>query len=338
MRGARLVEALDRFVLGGRAGRDRSPTTRLVTAVAGPLALGYLSYRVFSILSNAGGLVRLRPGRDSTGEAAGSAAGATAPGLRVSLLVPARDEEDTLVTTLPALLAQGADDVVVLDDHSTDATARVARDAGARVISGANLPEGWVGKPWACHQLAAAVLGEDAVDGDAAGAAGAAGAAAGATPREHLLIFTDADVTWHPGALAALVAEMQRRGTDLLTVFPKQRVGSFGERLVVPLVDAAFIGHAPVPVIRSRRRGAVAANGQVMAFRRQAYERAGGHAAVRGELVEDIRLARAARDAGARFDAVLGARRSGCGCTRPTAPPSRGWPRACRACTWSRGW
>ncbi|GMA32857.1 glycosyltransferase [Litorihabitans aurantiacus] len=279
-------ERLARFALG-----DRRPTTAGVTsAVAGGLALTYLAYRAMALVLNALGLRRLRA---PEGAAPDGVPDGALDRYRVSLLVPARDEATTLPATLPHLLAQGADDVVVLDDHSSDGTARVARDAGAQVIAGRPLPEGWVGKTWACQQLA------DAVTGDGA-------EAAPDDTRPHLLVFTDADVTWRPGALARLVAEMDRGRADLLTVFPRHLVGSFGERVMVPLVDAAFVGNAPVPIIRSRGHGALAANGQVMAFRREAYERAGGHAAVRGELLEDVRLARRARDAGARFDVVLG--------------------------------
>lgn len=279
------------YALGTRPG-ERTTTAGAASGVVGTIALGYLAYRALTLASNVGGLHRL--GDDGPVDAA-----PTSPSrrYRISLLVPARDEEHTLPSTLPLLLAQGADEVVVLDDHSRDATARVARELGARVLTGEPLPDGWIGKTWACQQLADAVTASDAEG---------AGQDGDADEREHLLVFTDADVTWRPGALDELVAEMDRGRTDLLTVFPRHLVGSFGERLMVPLVDAAFVGHAPVPIIRSRRRGALAANGQVMAFRRAAYELAGGHASVRGELVEDVRLARRARDAGARFDVVLG--------------------------------
>lgn len=293
----RVPDGLPAFVLGSHAPR-RSTTANATSAVVGSLALGYLAYRGLALGSNALGLHRLRGGARPAPSRKGEAVAAL-DRYRVSILIPARDEASTLPSTLPLLLAQGADEIVVLDDHSTDETARVARELGVRVLTGEELPDGWIGKTWACQQLADAVTGNNGDDGDD-------GDRDGSDPREHLLVFTDADVTWHPGALAELVDELDRNRTDLLTVFPRHVVGSFGERVMVPLVDAAFVGHAPVPIIRSRRHGALAANGQVMAFRRAAYELSGGHAAVRGELVEDVRLARRARDAGARFDVVLG--------------------------------
>lgn len=276
---------LSRVVVGveeSELGRVRG--LRLVSAVAGPLALGYLSYRAVVTAVNAATLPRLR-----AGEGAGAVDARPAWPGRVSLLVPARDEAANLATTLPALLAQGADAVVVLDDASTDATAQIAHDAGARVVPGAPLPPGWVGKTWACHQLAH----------EAAGATGDAPAP------DDLLVFVDADVTLGPGALAALVSTLDRTGADLLTVFPRQRTPTLAERLITPLVDAAFVGHLPAVLMRTRV-GLTAANGQVMAFRRSAYDAAGGHAAVRGDVVEDLALADRTRRAGGHVVVALG--------------------------------
>lgn len=247
------------------------------------LAAGYLTYRGITLAVNAVTLRRLRAGtadtdhRDATGhrdvrvatehqEVSLRRDDSPAP---VSLLVPARDEAEALAANLPGLLTQGAAEVIVLDDESRDGTAEVAERLGAKVISGAPLPPGWAGKPWACHQLASAASGT-------------------------VLVFTDADVTWRPGALAALLAELERTGAGLLSVFPRHTPESLGERLITPLVDAAFIGHLAAPLIRTALPGAVAANGQVMAWRREAYERVGGHEAVRAELVEDVRIAQLA--------------------------------------------
>lgn len=218
------------------------------------LALGYLTYRSLTLAVNGATLPVLvaRPGRG--------------PGARVSLLIPARDEAATLPETLPLLLAQGAHEVIVLDDSSTDATAQVARALGARVIPGRPLPPGWSGKTWACHQLA------EAADGD-------------------LLVFTDADVRWQPGALAALAAELARTGADLLSVWPRQENTGLGQRLLTPMVDAAMLGHLPYPFVLAGLPGAVAANGQVITATRTSYDRFGGHAAVPGEVNDDMALA-----------------------------------------------
>jgi glycosyltransferase involved in cell wall biosynthesis len=214
---------------------------------------------------------------------------ASAPRSGVSILVPARDEEETLPRTLPRLLAQGADEVLVLDDGSRDATRAVVErlalhDARLRLVPGEPLAEGWSGKNWACHQLAREATGD-------------------------VLLFTDADVTWSPGALSALLAVHAREDADLLTVWPRQRCVTLGERAVVPLVDMLLISTlpallAPLPWPASL----TGANGQCMLWRRAAYDAVGGHAAVQGEVLEDVRLAQLAKGAGRKVVLRLGGR------------------------------
>ena len=200
---------------------------------------------------------------------------------RVSILVPARNEALTLPHTLPALLAQGADEVLVLDDHSEDGTAEVARSLGARVIPGAPLPPGWHGKPWACQQLAQAASGE-------------------------VLVFTDADVRWQPGTLDALLAEQARTGADLLTVWPRQQTGTWGERLLVPMIDDLLLSWLPHPFVRLPFAAMAAGNGQLMLFDRGAYQHLGGHALVQGEVLEDVRFATRLKARGGRLALALG--------------------------------
>ncbi len=137
---------------------------------------------------------------------------------RVSVLVPARDEAAVIAATVRRLLAQDYDDyeVIVLDDASTDGTADIARqvagdDPRLRVLTGAPLPPGWLGKNWACHQLAEAASGD-------------------------LLVFTDADTRWEPDALRALVAAFERHGAEMVTVWPSQETHTWAERLTVPLM------------------------------------------------------------------------------------------------------
>ena len=208
---------------------------------------------------------------------------------RVSILVPARDEAATLPATLPALLAQGADEVVVLDDASRDATARILADAAARhptlrVLHGAPLPDGWNGKNWACHQLAGAARGE-------------------------LWLFTDADVHWNEGALDALLTLWRRRRPGLLTVWPRQRSGGWFERVAVPQLDVILLGGLPHPLVGRLPFASLAAgNGQAMAWTPAGYRAAGGHAAVRDEVLEDVRLAQRAKAAGVHLQLALGGR------------------------------
>ena len=250
--------------------RARS-TRRLLSIGYQLIAGGYLAYRGAVLVANARALTRLTPTPDAQ-------APDGAP--TVSILVPARDEALTLPMSLPGLLAQGAAQVLLLDDGSTDGTARIAAEHGVELIPGETLPPGWSGKSWACHQLAHRATGE-------------------------ILIFTDAGVAGAPGALSAVVARLTAAQADLLTIWPRQ-VNHGSQRLLTPMVDAAMLGHLPVAALDLPLRGAVAANGQVMALRAEAYERSGGHAAVRADLLDDMALARAVKSSGGRVRIALG--------------------------------
>jgi chlorobactene glucosyltransferase len=147
-----------------------------------------------------------------------------------------------------------------------------------------------MGKNWACHQLAQA-------------AADCGATAGSAVAREvDILLFADADVFWQPGAVAALVAEMQRSHADLLTVWPTQITVTWGERLTVPLMALAVLGYLPLRLAHDFYHPlAAAANGQCMAFHRAAYAAIGGHAGVRGAVVEDVRLAQRIKSVGLKL-------------------------------------
>lgn len=208
---------------------------------------------------------------------------------RVSLLVPARNEEANLRRTLPTLQASNWPnlEILVLDDGSTDGTASVvdaaaAGDARVRRLDGRPLPDGWLGKPWACRQLGEAAAGD-------------------------ILVFIDADVEITPEAVADTVSAMTRRGAGLVTGLPQQMLGSFMERAVVPLVMHLPI-LATLPLAwstRNRHPSSVVANGQWLALRRDAWAGIGGHAAVADRILEDMELGRAVRRAGWRTVALL---------------------------------
>jgi len=215
----------------------------------------------------------------------GPAAPVTEP---VSILLPLRDEAGRVAPCLRALLAQRQLTdwrIVVLDDGSTDGTAEVVAevagdDPRVRLITGVPLPPGWLGKPHACQQLA------DAVPDAPAG----------------VLVFVDADVVLAPGAVAAAVGTLRSVPAQLLSPYPRIVAGSVGERLVQPLLQWSWLTFLPLRAMeRSPRTSLAAAGGQFLLIDRDAYRRAGGHAAVRDQVLEDIGLARAVKRAGGRI-------------------------------------
>ena len=209
----------------------------------------------------------------------------------VSILVPARNEALNIAACAGSLLAQDYPncELLVLDDHSEDATAEIARGLGvsesggrARLIRGEALPPGWCGKNWACHQLAQAARGE-------------------------FLFFTDADTAHAPGTVSAALAYARKHRADLVSAWPRLVTLTWSEKLIIPMIvllGMTLYPHwlvlllqrwprlaAPVPMRFRRLLGA--ANGQFMFFTRAAYARIGGHAAVRDHVVEDVALGRA---------------------------------------------
>jgi chlorobactene glucosyltransferase len=126
-------------------------------------------------------------------------------------------------------------------------------------------------------------------------------------------LFTDADVLWRPGALAAVLAEHSRSGADLTTVWPTQQTETWGERLVVPLMALAIFAYLPVlGVHHTRFASLAAANGQCLLFNRDAYAAIGGHAGLRADIVEDVAFARRIKQAGQRLRMADGAGLIGC--------------------------
>ena len=208
---------------------------------------------------------------------------------RVSLLIPARDEAANLVTLLPSLLESPLKtlEILVLNDRSSDDTAAVvqrftAADPRVRLLEGLDLPDGWLGKNWACHQLSQAATGD-------------------------ALIFTDADTRWHAGAPAAIAQQLE--SCDALCAWPRQAINDPISRLIQPLQQWSLIAFLPLVFVPVKRfTVAVAANGQCLAFTRACYDAIGGHTAVQRDVLEDMALARAVKRAGLRFRLLNGAK------------------------------
>ncbi|MFL5402157.1 MAG: glycosyltransferase, partial [Gemmatimonadales bacterium] len=195
-------------------------------------------------------------------------------GRMVSVIVPARNESGNIGPVVRSILASSYApfELIVVDDRSTDDTAaqvRLVSDPRLRLIPGQELPEGWYGKPWACIQ------GYGHATGD-------------------LLLFTDADTRHEPDLLTRAVGALERSGSSLVTVSPRQLCLTFWERLIMPQIwFLLFLRYHPRSVSRARRPRDVIANGQFILTTRPAYEAVGTHAAVRHEVAEDLALAQA---------------------------------------------
>jgi chlorobactene glucosyltransferase len=194
-------------------------------------------------------------------------------GRLVSVIIPARNEASAIAKVVNSILhtTYRPFELLIVDDRSDDGTAeiveRIAAGSAVRLIRGEQLPPGWYGKPWACYQGYGQAKGE-------------------------LLLFTDADTDHHPELLARAVGALEKENAALLTISPTQLCVTFWERLIMPQVWFLLsLRFHPRTVNRARRASDVIANGQFILTTRRAYESAGTHAAVRGEVAEDLTLA-----------------------------------------------
>lgn len=194
----------------------------------------------------------------------------------VSIIVPARNEADNIPGIVATLLSSEYRpyEIIIVDDRSTDGTTEIVRRLAGnhpdriRMVEGAPLPPGWIGKCWACWQ------GYQHATGD-------------------VLVFTDADTRHHPALLGHTVAAIRKHEVDLASAFPRQLMFTFWERIVQPQVFTAIMlrYRDGERINRSLDPRNVIANGQFIVFPRASYERIGGHEAVRAEVVEDLSLA-----------------------------------------------
>lgn len=215
---------------------------------------------------------------------------------RISVLMPARNEAHRIGPPIGSLVAQtGCEEleILVLDDNSTDGTADVIRTASGgdprlRILSGKPLPEGWRGKPHACAQLGEAATGS-------------------------VLVFVDADVEFEPHAMASAVTLLREKHLDYLSPFPRQIVGSFGERLMQPVNGWVRLSVVDMRYAEdSHEPGALLANGQFLVIDAAAYKRSGGHEAIKDAMIDDVWLAATLKATGSRGVAVRGSGIASC--------------------------
>ena len=208
---------------------------------------------------------------------------------RCSVLVPARNEENNIGRCAGGLLAQDYPDfqVIVLDDNSTDRTWQILQELAAKdprliLIKGKPLPDDWLGKHWACHQLAQKADGE-------------------------LLVFVDADTYHEPGMLRGATAAMATENTCLISALPRQIVVSWSELLSIPAFYLGMLCGVPLELTRLQRNPLLfAILGQFLIFRRDAYDAAGGYAAVKHNVVDDIAIGRRVHAMGRKYKLLDG--------------------------------
>lgn len=191
----------------------------------------------------------------------------------ISVLIPARNEESNIKKCIESILPQDYNpkEIIILDDFSEDRTFEIANeytDRNVKVIKGSELPPGWVGKNWACHQLSIISRGK-------------------------YLLFIDADVTLKADTIRTAYNEIKSSNLALLSVFPTQILKNFGQYLIVPLMNWILLNFLPlILVYKIKYVPFVAANGQFMLWDKNAYILIGGHQKVKDKVVEDMELAR----------------------------------------------
>lgn len=206
----------------------------------------------------------------------------------VSILIPARDEENNIEILIQSILRQKGVtfEVIILDDHSTDGTKAIAEyyaslHSEIKVISGRALPDGWTGKNFACHQLAQAASGR-------------------------YLVFLDADVSIHPELISSAVKQMEDKNLSLLSLFCKQETRTFGEKVTVPLMNYLLLTLLPIRLIEGHSDPIFsAACGQFMMFSAENYHRFQWHRMARGRITEDLAIMKLLKQANEKGQGLL---------------------------------
>ena len=241
----------------------------------------------------------------------------------IAVLIPARNEAETIATAVSSACAQhNCDDltVTVLDDGSTDGTANIAMTAapsGSRmqvVSSQHEPPTGWLGKPWACQQLSQLAHTQSA----------------------DIFVFMDADVILEPTAVASAVGLMRDANLDVVCPYPRQLTTTALQKVVQPLLQWSWAATLPLRLAEhSRQASLTAGNGQFLVDA-HAYRRAGGHSTVASEVLEDIALVRVIKRTGGRGGVVDGTNLATCTMYRDNAALIAGYTKSLWAAFGSR--
>jgi cellulose synthase/poly-beta-1,6-N-acetylglucosamine synthase-like glycosyltransferase len=216
---------------------------------------------------------------------------------KIAILIPARDEEENIKKLLSDLSEQillSDYSVTVLDDNSTDLTADavrsfINRDEKFELLDGKTLPSDWLGKNYACHQLA--ISKSDA----------------------NYLVFLDADVRVSNDAIATALAELQVKKLDFISPYPRQIAKSWSEHLIQPLLQWSWLSTLSIKFAqKSSRPSLTAANGQFFVVKTAAYIASGGHKSIKGEVIDDMELAKSLKRSGFKGGVTNGSKIASC--------------------------
>jgi chlorobactene glucosyltransferase len=202
----------------------------------------------------------------------------------VSVLIPARNEEQNIRRILNSMIRQDYPnlEILVLDDNSTDATSHIVegfvkKDSRVKLIQGAPLPQGWKGKCFACHQLSKIAKGS-------------------------YFVFTDADTLHYPNSVSGSLAALLKDNVDVTSVYPRQIAVTFSERMSVRFINFIILSFMPLILVKhSKAPFFSTAIGQFFLFKREAYEECGGFESVKNEILEDINISKQIKRCGLKI-------------------------------------
>ena len=202
----------------------------------------------------------------------------------ISVLVPARNEEENIKKCIVSLTKQDYKniEILVLDDNSTDNTANIIRKlskkySNIKFYKGEHLRKGWLGKSFACHQLSKHARGK-------------------------YMIFTDADTLHFPDSISSAVACLERYKVDALSVFPMQVMVTMHERMMVPFGNYIILALFPLYLMRKVKNAMFCtAIGQFMMFKSEVYRKIGGHKSIKGKVLEDVKISKRVKKSGYKF-------------------------------------
>ena len=202
----------------------------------------------------------------------------------ISILIPARNEAKNIKRCIKSLLKQDYTniEILVLDDNSSDHTGQIVKqisekDCRVKLINGKPLKNGWLGKSYACHQLSKHANGD-------------------------YFVFTDADTLHFKNSVSNAISCLATNNLDALSIYPMQIMVTLHERMLITFINFAILSFMPLALIRKSRHPLFCtAIGQFMLFRKEVYEKIGGHESVKKEILDDVKISKQVKRCGYKF-------------------------------------